>query len=484
MTIYRKIMTGFVAILAIFAVVGVIGYHAAAKQIEANGLVTHTHEVLEQLEMLLSRMKDVESGLRGYLLTGQESYLEPLNRAVREVENIKVTLKTLTQDNAAQQRRLAELYPVVAERVDFAQQTIRVRKDPAKGSDAATTLIKSGQGNTLMEKVIRLVKEMEAEEQALLRQRNAEAERAAAWNTYTVLGGNLLAALVVGVGGFLLLRSVTSQVRQAVSQLSSAGAELQASTAQQAAGAQEQAAAVAQTVTTVDEVSQTAEQAAQRARGVGEAVQRNLEFGKAGRQAIESSIAAKHKVQEQVEATAESILGLAEQAQAIGDIIATVNDIAEQINLLSLNAAIEASRAGEHGRGFSVVAAEIKALAEQSKKATVQIRQSLGEIQKATNTSVLSTEEVTRGVASAIQLGTQAGETINVLTQALTQTAQAAAQIVASAGQQATGMTQIRQAMKNIDQVTKQHAAAARQATQAAENLNVLGTQLTRMLAR
>jgi PAS domain S-box-containing protein len=274
-----------------------------------------------------------------------------------------------------------------------------------------------------------------------------------------------------------------ASVREAVARLSAALAEILASTQQQATGIQEQAAAVSQTVATVDEITQTSEQAAQRARSVGDAVQRNLEIGKAGRNAIEESLAAKRRVQEQVEGAAESILSLAEQAQAIGDIIATVNDIAEQTNLLALNAAIEASRAGEYGRGFAVVAAEVKALADQSKKATVQVRQILGDIQKATTRTVLSTEEVTRGVATAIKLGTQAGETLVSLTEMLAETARASSQIVASAGQQATGMLQIHQAMKNIDQVAKQNLAAIRQAEQAAQNLNELSSQLAEFLA-
>jgi PAS domain S-box-containing protein len=273
-------------------------------------------------------------------------------------------------------------------------------------------------------------------------------------------------------------RAKLLDVRDVVNQLSSASAQIRASTAQQAAGAEEQAAAVSQTVATVTEVTQTSQQAAQRARTVGEAVHRNLEIGKAGRRAIEESIAAKHRVQEQMEATAENILELAEKAQAIGEIIAAVNDIAEQTNLLALNAAIEAARAGEQGKGFAVVAAEVKSLADQAKKATVQVRQILGDIQKATNTAVLSTEEVSKGVASAIKLGTQAGETITALTEALADTAQAAAQIVASAGQQATGMAQIDQAMKNIDQVTRQNLAAIRQTEDTAQNLNALGTRL------
>jgi PAS domain S-box-containing protein len=263
--------------------------------------------------------------------------------------------------------------------------------------------------------------------------------------------------------------------RQVEEGLASASAQILASTTEQAAGAEEQAAAVAQTVITVDQVTQTATQAAQRARGVGDNAQRNLEVGKAGRKAVEDSIAALNALKEQVENTADNILMLADQAQAIGEIIATVNDIAEQTNLLALNAAIEASRAGEHGKGFSVVAGEVKALADQSKKATAQVRQILGQIQKATNTVVLSTEDVTKGLAAAIKAATQTGENINTLAETLSATAQAAAQIVASANQQATGMNQIHQAMKNLDQVAKQNLAATRQLEQAAQNLTELG---------
>jgi methyl-accepting chemotaxis protein len=213
-------------------------------------------------------------------------------------------------------------------------------------------------------------------------------------------------------------------------------------------------------------------------------VQRTVETGQAGRKAVSESLAATNKVKEQVELTAQNILTLAEQAQAIGEIIATVSDIAEQTNLLALNAAIEASRAGEHGKGFSVVAVEVKALAAQSKKATSQVRQILGQIQKATNTAVLSTEEVTRGVASAIKVGTQAGDTIKALADTLAEVARATTQIVASISQQATGMSQVHQAMRNIDQVAKQNTVATRQAAQAATNLNQLGNQLTSLVGK
>jgi methyl-accepting chemotaxis protein len=484
MTIDKKIMCGFGAILGIFLVIGFLCYRSTAKLIDNSQWVTHTYEVLENVEFVLSRMKDVESLHLAYLMTGEETYKIQFRNARQEVERTKAELRKQTSDNDRQQRKLAELDSAVDHLLMYYQKTIDTLKAQTKDAAAALASINAYERQKLLAAFQSIIKDMQNEEHRLLKERTTDTEASASLTIYTILVGNTLAVAVVAVGGYFLVRSITIPVRQAVSQLSAAGAELLASTTQQAAGSQEQAAAVTQTVTTVDEVSQTAEQAAQRAKSVGEAVQRNLEIGKAGRKAIEDSITAKHRVKEQIEATAESILGLAEQAQAIGEVIATVNDIAEQINLLALNAAIEASRAGEHGRGFSVVAGEVKALADQSKKATVQIRQSLGEIQKATNTTVLSTEEVTRGVATAIQLGTQAGETITSLTQALSETAQVAAQIVASAGQQATGMTQIRQAMRNIDQIAQQNAAATRQATQAAANLNVLGTQLTQLISK
>jgi len=302
----------------------------------------------------------------------------------------------------------------------------------------------------------------------------------AAFDTMTV---NLRANIDVEKRRRSQIERLLNSVRGAVSRLATASTQILASTSAQAAGAQEQAAAVSQTVATVEEISHTASQAAQRAKGVGETVQRTLEIGQTGRKAVEESTAAMNRLKEQVESTAENILMLAEQAQAIGAIIATVNDIAEQTNILALNAAIEASRAGEQGKGFSVVAGEVKSLAEQSKKATAQVRQILGEIQKATNTAVLSTEQVTKGVAGAIHAGGISGQTINALATTLSDAAQASAQIVASSGQQATGMSQISQAMRNLDQVSRQNLVATRQVEQAAQNLSSVGTELTGLTA-
>lgn len=191
-----------------------------------------------------------------------------------------------------------------------------------------------------------------------------------------------------------------------------------------------------------------------------------------------------NRIREQMESIADSVVRLSEQGQTIGEIIATVNDLAEQSNMLAVNAAIEATRAGEYGRGFAVVAQEVRSLAEQSKQATIQVRSILMELQKATSAAVMATEQGSKAVAQGVKQATDAGESIRALTGTSNEAAQAAIQIAASSQQQLIGMDQIASAISNIRQATSQNLAGTRQLEASAVSLQELGGRLKVLVER
>jgi methyl-accepting chemotaxis protein len=266
--------------------------------------------------------------------------------------------------------------------------------------------------------------------------------------------------------------------------LGSASSEIVASTTQLAASANESAAAVSETTTTVEEVRQTAHVASQKARQVSDSSQKAAQSSQDGRKSIEDVSAGMERIRQQMDAIATSMMRLSEQSQAIGQIMASVEDLAAQSNLLAVNAAIEAARAGEQGKGFNVVAQEVKSLAEQSRQATNQVRTILGDIQKATAAAVMATEQGTKAVEAGTRQTEIAGESIQALAGSVMESAQAATQIAASSQQQLVGVDQVAGAMDSIKQSSVQNVASAQQLEVAARNLNELGQRLKQMVER
>jgi methyl-accepting chemotaxis protein len=236
---------------------------------------------------------------------------------------------------------------------------------------------------------------------------------------------------------------------------------------------------VSETTTTVEEVKQTAEMTNQKAKRVSDLGQKNAEISQAGLKSIEDTINGMNRIREQMGSIADMVVRLSEQSQAIGEIIATVNDIAEQSNLLAVNASIEAAKAGEQGKGFAVVAQEIRSLAAQSKQATTQVRNILFDVQKAIGSAVMATEQGSKAVEEGVKLSTQAGEAIDILAESVVKEAtNAAIQIVASSQQQLIGMDQVVSAMENIRESSFQMASSTKQTEKAAHDLHNLGQRL------
>jgi methyl-accepting chemotaxis protein len=280
------------------------------------------------------------------------------------------------------------------------------------------------------------------------------------------------------------LRQQMFELREGVNIIATAASEILATTTELAAGAEQTAAAVAETTTTVEEIKQTSQLSSQKARNVSDNAQRAVSVSALGKKSVEDSILAMRRIQQQMEVIAESVVNLSEQSQTIGEIVATVNDLADQSNLLAVNAAIEAAKAGDQGKGFAVVAREVKNLAVQSKQATAQVRTILGDIQKAISGAVMATEQAGKAVESGVRQSGESGESIQKLGGTIDESAQAALQIAASSQQQLAGIDQVATAMSGINQATLQSVDGAKQSETAAKNLHELGQKLRQLVAR
>ncbi len=280
------------------------------------------------------------------------------------------------------------------------------------------------------------------------------------------------------------LRALTAEISEGTGVLGTSVNEISATMGQLAATSQETATAIAETTTTAEEVRQTTRVAQERAHEVSQRADQVSESVRDGRVSVEETIAAMGRIQQQMETISTTIANLNEQSQAIGEIIGVVDDVADQVNILSVNASIEAARAGDEGRGFAVVAREIRALADQSRQGTEQVQRILKEIQRSVGTTVMAVEQGRQVVRDGVRQSTITGDAIRSLEALNAESAEAALQIAATSNEQLAGMDQVTTAMEQIRVASARNAQAAREGEAVSQNLTTLGRRLQDLMAR
>lgn len=275
------------------------------------------------------------------------------------------------------------------------------------------------------------------------------------------------------------LSRMAVQIRNGTQEIASATNGILAMVRQLATSSAKTSSAMTETSATVEEVKQAAQLANEKARNVAETSGGAVSVSEAGKKATEDSISGMHLIRDQMESISETVVRLSERGEAIGNVIATVQDLAEQSNLLAVNASIEAARAGEQGKGFVVVAQEIKTLADQSRDATSQVRGILDDTRKWIGAVVTATEEGINAVSSGVEQSAAAGEAIVALATHVDTTSQAAAVIHSTSEQQVQGVDQVSAAVGSVTEALHQNAAGAKQLEEAARKLEALGESLT-----
>ncbi|MFC1835173.1 methyl-accepting chemotaxis protein [Thermodesulfobacteriota bacterium] len=279
------------------------------------------------------------------------------------------------------------------------------------------------------------------------------------------------------------LRDQTRQVMEGVNILTASTSEISATVSQLAASTSKTSAAVTQATTTVEEVKQAARVSSEKAKRVAQSAKQAENISDSGKQATENTIYRMNLIKEQMESIGQTVVKLSAHGEAIGDIIEAVQDLADQSNLLAVNASIEAARAGEQGKGFAVVAQEIKTLADQSKEATKQVRNLLQDTKRNVTAVVLATEEGGKAVEAGVEESVLAGESIQALTISVAESSQAATVIDTSSEQQFIGIDQVAGAMSNIESAMAQNLDGTTQLETAARRLEDLGNALLHLIS-
>jgi len=479
-TFGKKIALGFGLSVAILVLVGVVSYRSTDLLIDNNHSVTHTHAVLEDLAHVISMMKDAETGQRGFLLTGDEAYLEPYQLALGAQPAVTADLRSLTSDDPRHQTQIAEAEALMQAKLAELKRTIDLRR--TEGLEAALKVVLAGQGKKDMDDLRKVVAAMDTEERNLLRLRSESAEASASGAKTTMLTGVALALVLVSFAGFVITRSLNQQLGSAISSIRSSSTELQAAAAQQASGSREQASATTEVSTTIRELLATSRQIAESAQRVARIAEETAGGARAGDLTVQRAQEGISSIKRQVDLVVSHMLELGKKSQQAGGILELINELAEQTNILAINASIEAAGAGESGKRFAVVADEIRKLADRVAGSTKEIRGVIEDMRAAVNTTVMATETGTKAVdAGAKQFG-EVTTSFRHIVGLVATTTEAAREIELSTKQQTTAVEQVNLAISNVAQAAKETEASSGQTLQTSTQLASLSRELSRLI--
>jgi CHASE3 domain sensor protein len=479
-TFGRKIAAGFTLAFLLLLAIGAVAYRSISLLTSTSKLVTHTHQVLEHIAEVLSLLKDAETGQRGYVITGDEAFLEPYQTGTTDIHSVVKELRELTADNPNQQKRIDQLEPLIAAKLDELKLTIDIRR---KGNvDEVTKIVRGGEGKRTMDSIRVVLGQMDHEERDLLKQRADEVESAASGAKSTIIYGTMLCLLFVMVTGFLITRSLSGQIGAAVRHVQSSSAELQSAANQQASGAKESSTAMTEITTTISELLATSRQIAESAQRVAHVAEETSAAARVGDTTVQKSHDSVNGIKRQVDLIVTHMLDLGKKSQQIGGILEIINELAEQTNILAINATIEASGAGDAGKRFAVVADEIRKLADRVGGSTKEIRTLIEEIRAAVNTTVMATEGGSKAVDLGARQFAEVTAALKQITELLGTTTAAAREIELSTKQQSTAVEQVNIAVSNVAKAAKETEVSSGQTLQTAGQLAGLSRELIRLI--
>ena len=535
LNISQKLYAGFGVVLLIILLLVLSTWRGFDQVERAVRLNIHTYDVIIESGDLLASLINIETGARGFVITGRDQFLGPMQTGEKDFREHMAHVRQLTRDNPAQQRRFDELQALhdqwLSEDINGYIELRRQVSTASRDFDALVERISAGNAKVRMDAMRRILGEVQAEERALLEQRTGSMNAAKSLSLVILLVGGLIAtALAVSVA-FLLSRSIAGRLQQVVEvardvaqgrldsrieragsdeigvlldafdtmqqrlremigqiragavqlveaaqNISSASTQLSVSTQEQSQAASSMAATVEELTVSINHVADNANEA----HGLSSDSGRQSAEGGA---VIQETLVSMQRIADTVQGAAAQIAELGQHSDQISSIVNVIKEIADQTNLLALNAAIEAARAGEQGRGFAVVADEVRLLAQRTANSTQEITEMIKKIQVGTRNAVSNMEVGVQQVSGGVEQASQAGDAIVAIRQASGRVVDVVDQISLALREQTVASQDVARNVERIAQMSMHNSEAVTETSRTAQGLQTLALSLEKQVA-
>lgn len=531
----QKLYTGFGVVLLVILLLVLSTWRGFDQVDGAVKHNIHTYNVINASADLLVSLVNIETGARGFVITGRDQFLGPLESGERDFQSNLALLRQLTKDNPAQQRRLAETQAMhdqwLREDINI---YLELRRQVVAGQQSFEALIErvaTGSSKVKVDAMRRLISDIQGEERALLAQRTASMNAAKFLSLTILLAGGVIATLLAMSVAFVMSRSIAGRLQQVVEvarsiaqgrldsriqrggrdeigvlldafatmqerlremigqirvgagqlveaaqNISSASTQLSVSTQEQSQAASSMAATVEELTVSINHVADNANEAHALSSDSG---RQSAEGGAV----IQETLASMQSIADTVQGAAAQIAELGQQSDQISSIVNVIKEIADQTNLLALNAATEAARAGEQGRGFAVVADEVRLLAQRTANSTQEITEMIKKIQVGTRNAVSNMEVGVQQVSGGLEQASQAGDAIVAIRQASGRVVDVVDQISLALREQTVASQDVARNVERIAQMSVHNSEAVAETSRTAQGLQQLALTLEKQVA-
>jgi methyl-accepting chemotaxis protein len=479
-TFGQRLGAGFAATVMLAVAIGAVAVFAL------RGVVTSKDRVIDVNAQLLMGAQEIRALVerkggegRGFLLTRDERFLNGMREARAQLTVVAERLRNevYTDDG---RRLLDAIVQAEGEHQRALDQVIAARRTEASAEAA---------GRAFDEQVVPPRDQLDANirafvaiEEQLLRQAEQASTNTATAAVTLVAAITVVLVLMASAIAAVLSRTLGRQIGTAVGQVQSSSSELQAAANQQATGAKEQATAMSEISTTISELLATSRQITESAQRVANIAEDTARSARVGDDTVNTTQQSIGVIRRQMDLIVNHMLELGKKSQQIGAVLDIVSELAEQTNILAINATIEAAGAGDAGRRFAIVADEIRKLADRVAGSTKDIRGLIEEVRGAVNTTVMATETGSKTVESGAKQFDHVTTSFKQIAILVTTTTEAAREIELSTKQQMTAVEQVNVAIANIAQASKESEASSGQTLQTASELAGLSKELLRLV--